>query len=78
MISVEPERMTELRALVAARLAMVEALAFLPPVTELTMLRLSELMTEEVALVTAFCAVFLRCSASFSLAFCSAAADRRI
>ena len=54
MIELDPERITEVSAFVAARLAMVAALVFLPPVTELTILWLTAVMTLEVALVTAF------------------------
>ena len=52
-----PERMTELRALVAARLAMVPALTLRPPTIELTRLVLMERATEDAALLTARSAV---------------------
>ena len=54
MMELLPLRMTELRALVAARLAMVLALVFFPPRTELTILVLTERITEEVAAEAAF------------------------
>ena len=77
MMELAPERMTELRALVAARLAMVPALVVLPPVTELTMLWLTAVITEEVALVTAFWATFFLAAASFSACFWAAASSFR-
>ena len=51
--------MRDLRALPAARLAMVEVLVFLPPVTELMRLLPTEVATEDAALLTAFCPAFL-------------------
>ena len=57
MMAVEPLRITEERAVVAARLAMVPALTVFPPVTALTRLVLTERATEDAALVAAFCAV---------------------
>lgn len=48
-----PERITELNALVAARFAIVPALTFLPPTMELTIFVLTDLATDEEALVTA-------------------------
>ena len=54
MMELLPLRMTELRALVAARLAMVLALVFFPPRTELTILVLTERITVDVAAEAAF------------------------
>ena len=57
-MELEPLRITELRALVAARLAMVLALVFLPPSTVLTMLVLTARITVAVAAAAAASAVF--------------------
>ena len=62
----EPSRITALRALVAARLAMVPVLTVLPPVMVLTILVLTERATEDAALLAARWMVFFRRSASFS------------
>ena len=75
MIELEPERITELRALLAARLAMVAALVCLPPVTELMILWLTAVTTEDAATVAAFWTVLRRCSASFSAALAAAASS---
>ena len=72
-----PERMTELRALVAARLAMVPALTLRPPTIELTRLVLMERATEDAALLTARSAVLYRAAAFFSAAFCAEASSFR-
>ena len=81
-------RMAELRALRAARLAMVEALVVLPPVAALTMLVDSAPITEDAAVVTACWAIFFFLAASrsasfwaassaFSAAFCAASSSLR-
>ncbi len=54
MMALVPERMAELRALRAARLAMVWALVVLPPVAALMMLWLTAVTTDEAATVAAF------------------------
>ena len=72
-MALEPERMTELSALFAARLAMVLPLVCLPPRTELTRFVLTERATEDAAFVTARCTVLRRFSASFSASRCAAA-----
>ena len=69
MMALVPLRMTEDRALRAARLAIVVALEVFPPVAALTMLVLTELTTEEAALLIACCATFFFFSASFWAAF---------
>ena len=53
MIDEVPVRITDESAFVAARFAIVPVLTFFPPVRELTMLVLSDLATEEDALVAA-------------------------
>ena len=53
IIAVEPERMMELMAFLAALLAMVLPSVVLPPVTAFTILVLSALATEDAALVAA-------------------------
>ena len=53
MMALLPLRITEERAFLAARLAIVVALVVFPPVAALTMFVLTELTTEEAALVTA-------------------------
>ena len=53
-MEVAPLRITELRALVAALLAIVLALVTLPPVTLFTMLVVTALATEDAAEVAAF------------------------
>ena len=64
-------RIAELRALRAARLAMVEALVVLPPVAALTMLVDSAPITEDAAVVTACWAIFFFLAASReALLFC--------
>ena len=71
-MELEPERMTELRAFLAARVAMVLVLVVLPPVMELMILELRELITEDAAFETARCATLLLSAASFSFCFCAA------
>ena len=71
MMALVPERITELSAFLAARLAMVCALVVLPPVAALTRFVDSELATEDAALVAACCTSFFFLAASFSAAFCS-------
>ena len=65
-----PDLITELRALVAALLAIVFPLAVFPPKTEFIALVLTLLATDEAALDTALCAAFETASfflfASFS------------
>ena len=56
IIAVAPVLITELSAFVAARLAIVCADVCLPPSSELTIFVLTDLATDDVALVTAFCA----------------------
>ena len=75
MMELLPLRMTELRALVAARLAMVLALVVFPPRTELTILVLTERITEEVAAAAAFSTAFLFFSASLIASFSAARAS---
>ena len=75
MIDVAPERITELRAEVAARLATVPVLLTLPPATELTRLVLIDRATDEAALLAARWAALVTvavfCAAAFSAAACS-------
>ena len=54
IISVDPERITEERALLAALFAMVLLLDFVPPRTELIILVEMDLATEDAAFVAAF------------------------
>ncbi len=61
-----------LRAFLAARVAMVLVLVVLPPVMELMILELRELITEDAAFETARCATLLLSAASFSFCFCAA------
>ena len=75
MMALLPLRITDDSALRAARLAMVVALVVLPPVAALTMLVLTELTTEEAALLIACWATFFFLSASFWAAFAAAAAS---
>ena len=74
-MELEPLRITELRALVAARLAMVLALVFLPPSTVLTMLVLTARITVAVAAAAAASAVFFFLAAASWAAFSAAAAS---
>ena len=75
MMDWEPSRITALRALVAARLAMVPVLTVLPPVRVLTILVLTERATEDAALLAARWMVFFRRSASFSASRWAAASS---
>ena len=88
MMALDPERITELIAFFAARLAMVFPSVVFPPATALTRFVLSELATEDAALVAAcwtnffflaasFSAAFWAASASFSAALSAAASSRR-
>ena len=65
MMELDPERITEVSAFVAARLAMVAALVVLPPVTALMTLRPTAVAIEDAATVAAFFAVAFFFSASF-------------
>ena len=61
----EPERITELSAFLAARLAIVLLLVVFPPVSELIMFVLRELATEDAALVAARRTTFVLSAACF-------------
>ena len=71
-MEVAPLRATELSAFVAARFAMVPELIVLPPVKLLTILRVSELATEDAALDAARWAYLLTVLDLCSDAFCAA------
>ena len=75
MMAPELERMTELRAFLAARLAMVWALEVFPPVAALMMLVDSAPITAEAAVVAACWAIFFFLAASRSAAFWAARAS---
>ena len=76
MMELEPLRMTELRALVAARLAMVLPLTCFPPSTEFIRFVLIERATEEAALDAARSAVFFLAAAFLASSRSCAAAAR--
>ena len=63
MMAEEPDRMTELSALLAARFAMVPVLVILPPVRELTMFFPTALATVDAAAFAALWPTFFRLSA---------------
>ncbi len=75
MMAVEPERMAEVRAFLAARFAMVWALVVLPPVAALMRFVDRAPTTVEAAVVAACWAIFFFFAASRSAAFSAARAS---